>query len=91
MTTAAVSSVLASTCCLLPLAFVSLGLTGAWLARLRILQPYSPILIGISLVALLAAAHNGIPRRPIYRAAYGVIAALTLILILMPVIAPWFY
>jgi mercuric ion transport protein len=91
LTTAAVSSVLASSCCLLPLAFVSLGLTGAWLGRLRVLQPYSPILTGISLVGLLAAAYNGIPKRPIHRAAFGVIAALTLILLLTPVIAPWFY
>lgn len=88
---AAIASALASSCCLLPLAFVSLGLTGAWLGRLRVLQPYSPILIGISLVALLAAAYNGIPKRPIYRAAFAGIAALTLTLLLLPVIAPWFY
>jgi hypothetical protein len=42
-------------------------------------------------VALLAAAYNGIPKRPVYRAAFGVIAALTLILLLMPVVAPWLY
>jgi mercuric ion transport protein len=91
LTTAGISSALASSCCLLQLAFVSLGLTGAWLGRLRVLQPYSPFLVGISLVALIVAAYNGIPRRPIYRAAFGVIAALTLILLLMPVVAPWFY
>ena len=61
------------------------------MGRLRVLQPYSPILICISLVALLAAAYNGIPNRPIHRAAFAVIAALTLILLLMPVVAPWFY
>ena len=88
---AGISSALASSCCLLPLAFVSLGLSGAWLGRLRVLQPYSPILQGISLAALLVAAYTGIPKRPIYRAAFGVIGALTLILLLMPVIAPWFY
>ena len=88
---AGISSALASSCCLLPLAFVSLGLTGAWLGRLRVLQPYSPLLISISLAALLIAVYNGIPKRRIYRAAFGVIAALTLILLLMPVIAPWFY
>ncbi len=91
LATAGISSALASSCCLLPLALVSLGLTGAWLGRLRVLQPYSPILISISLAALLIAAYNGIPKRPIYRAAFGVIAALTLILLLLPVIAPWFY
>jgi mercuric ion transport protein len=91
LTTAAIGSALASSCCLLPLALVSIGLTGAWLGRLRLLQPYSPFLLGISLAALIAAAYNGIPKRPMYRAAYGAIAALTLILLLMPVIAPWLY
>jgi mercuric ion transport protein len=91
LATAGIGSALASGCCLLPLAFVSLGLTGAWLGRLRVLQPYSPILLGISLAALIVAVYNGIPKSPIYRAAFGVIAGLTLILLLMPVIAPWFY
>jgi mercuric ion transport protein len=91
LTAAAIASALASSCCLLPLAFVSLGLTGAWLGRLRMLAPYSPILIGISVVALLAAAYKGVPKRPLYSSAFSVIAALTLILLLLPVIAPWFY
>jgi len=50
---------LASSCCLLPLAFVSIGLTGAWLGRLRVLQPFSSILVGISLAALVAAVYTG--------------------------------
>jgi mercuric ion transport protein len=91
LATAGIGSVLASSCCLLPLVLVSIGLTGAWMGRLRALQPFSPILVGISLAALLAAAYNGIPKHPIYRAAYGAISALTLILLLQPVIAPWFY
>src|SRR5262245_16723801 len=91
LATAAVGSVLASSCCLLPLVFVSIGLTGAWLGRLRVLQPYSAILIGVSLAALLAAVYNGIPRRPLYRGAFWSIATLTLVLLLMPVIAPWLY
>lgn len=91
LTTAAIGTVLASSCCLLPLAFVSIGLTGAWLGRLRVLQPFSPILVGISLTALLAAVWIGIPRRPLYRGAFWAIAALMLILLLMPLIAPWLY
>ena len=91
LTTAAIGSVLASSCCLLPLVFVSIGLTGVWLGRLRALQPFSPILLSISVVALLAAIYNGIPKRPLYRGAIWAIATLTIILLLMPVIAPWFY
>jgi len=59
LTTAAIGSLLASSCCLLPLAFVSIGLTGAWLGRLRVLQPFSSILVGISLAALVAAVYTG--------------------------------
>lgn len=91
LTTAAIGSLLASSCCLLPLAFVSIGLTGAWLGRLRVLQPFSSILIGISLAALVAAVYKGIPKRPLYRGSFWAIAALTLILLLAPVIAPWLY
>src|SRR4051794_19894449 len=91
LATAAIGSFLASTCCLVPLAFASLGLTGAWLGRLRVLQPYSPILLGISLAALLAAVYSGVPRRPVYRGTFWATTTLTLTLLLMPMIAPWFY
>ena len=97
LTTAAIGSILASSCCALPLLLVSVGLTGAWLGHLRVLQPYSPVLLAISVTALLAAGYRiffsrmRMRMRPLYRAAFWIIAALTLILLLMPVIAPWFY
>jgi mercuric ion transport protein len=104
LATAAVASLLASTCCLLPLALVSAGLTGAWLANLRALQPYSPVLIGIAIAALAFAGRSLFRSRSIllcridggakprlYKATFWLVAALTLILLVMPVVAPWFY
>ena len=100
LTTAAVASLLASGCCLLPLLLVSVGFSGAWLGNLRILQPYSPILAGIAVVALAFAGRSlrrsscrvsSAPSRSLYRGSFWLIAALTLILLVTPLVAPWFY
>jgi len=42
----------ASSCCLLPLVLVSLGVGGAWFARLTALAPYQPIFLAFTLSAL---------------------------------------
>jgi mercuric ion transport protein len=39
----------ASLCCVAPLLFVSLGLGGAWLANLTVLEPVRPIFIMLTL------------------------------------------
>lgn len=41
----------ASTCCVLPLALVSVGLGGAWVAQLRALERFAPIFIGLAVAA----------------------------------------
>src|SRR5437667_12412 len=46
------AAILASTCCLGPLVLVTLGVSGAWIGNLTVLEPYRPILIGAALVAL---------------------------------------
>ena len=101
LATAAAASLLASSCCLLPLLLVSVGLSGAWLGDLRILQPYSPILTGVAVVALVVAGQSlrrpascrvgGPASRSFYRVSFWLIAALTLILLVTPLVAPWFY
>jgi mercuric ion transport protein len=45
------AAILASTCCLGPLVLVSLGISGAWIANLTVLEPYRPIFIGAALIA----------------------------------------
>ena len=42
----------AASCCVLPLAFTLLGISGAWMANLRALSPYQPYLIGLAVLAL---------------------------------------
>src|SRR5258708_8328847 len=44
-----VAAILASTCCLGPLVLVALGLSGAWIGNLTLLEPYRPFFIGVVL------------------------------------------
>ena len=46
---------LASICCLGPLVLVAIGVSGAWIGNLTVLEPYRPIFIGTALVALFFA------------------------------------
>lgn len=41
-------AIAASTCCILPLALVSLGISGAWIGQLTALSPYQPVFIAIT-------------------------------------------
>ncbi|HEX4928829.1 MAG TPA: mercuric transporter MerT family protein [Burkholderiales bacterium] len=47
----AASALGASTCCVLPFALVSMGLGGAWIARLRALERFQWIFIALAVVA----------------------------------------
>jgi mercuric ion transport protein len=99
---AAIAALLASSCCLVPLVLVSIGLSGAWLSNLRTLQPYSPIFVGIAIGGLALAARSlfrapascrldgGLPRS-FQKSLFWAIAVLTLLLLVVPVVAPWFY
>ncbi len=42
-------AIAASSCCVLPLMFVSLGVSGAWIGNLTALAPYQPIFIVLTL------------------------------------------
>ena len=65
LATGGVAALLAGACCFGPLVLVSVGLGGAWLANLRLLEPYRPWFIGIALAAL------GFAWWRIYRPAVG--------------------
>jgi mercuric ion transport protein len=105
LTLAAVTSLLASMCCVLPLVLVLLGFSGAWMIHMRAIRPYSSVLIAISTLALVyawkpvfcSAARCGTsglvgarPRR-VLRVVFVVISAFTATLLLVPLIAPLFY
>jgi len=52
-----------SSCCILPLVFFSLGVTGAWIGNLTALYPYKPIFFVIT-AAFLAGGFYKIYRKP---------------------------
>lgn len=43
-------AVLASSCCIVPLLLVTLGVSGAWIGNLTALEPYKPWFAGVALV-----------------------------------------
>jgi mercuric ion transport protein len=49
-----VGAILAASCCIVPLVLISLGVTGAWIGNLRVLEPYKPIFILITFGFLAA-------------------------------------
>ena len=58
-----VAGLLASVCCVGPLALVMVGISGAWISNLTLLQPYRWVFIGIALV-FIALAWRRIYRAP---------------------------
>ncbi len=53
----------ASSCCVLPLVFFTLGISGAWIGNLTALAPYQPFFVAAALV-LLALGLVRVYRRP---------------------------
>lgn len=45
-------AIVASSCCILPLVLTVFGVSGAWIANLRALAPYQPIVIAMTAAAL---------------------------------------
>ncbi|GMV60524.1 MAG: hypothetical protein AMXMBFR72_36120 [Betaproteobacteria bacterium] len=101
-----VAALLASVCCLGPLALVLLGVSGAWIGNLTALQPYSPYFASAALVALAFAGRQmfrpaaackpcEVCAVPAGRRAYGVlfwiVAALIALALTFPYYAPLFY
>lgn len=46
----AIGAILASTCCIAPLALLMLGVSGAWIGNLTALEPYKPYFAAAALV-----------------------------------------
>lgn len=99
-----IAAILASTCCLGPLVLITLGFSGAWIGNLMMLEPYRPIFIDITLVALFFAWRRiwrpacmpgdicAIPQvKHTYKYLFAVVSILVLIALIFPYIAPWFY
>jgi len=100
------SATLASTCCLGPLVLITLGVSGAWISNLTLLEPYQPLFIGAAVVALFFAyrriwrpatdcAPGQVCALPSvnrsYRVLFWIVVALVVVALGFPLIAPWFY
>jgi mercuric ion transport protein len=54
---ALVSSIVASTCCVIPLILVLVGITGAWMVNLTALKPLTPVFTIIAIAAIVWAGY----------------------------------
>jgi len=102
---AVVASLLASTCCVLPLVLVLVGITGAWMSTLVAMKPVTPYAIAITVAALgwsgwllfkPAAAcdiedGNCATTRPAMRRLFVACAVFIALLLSFPLFAPLFY
>jgi len=59
----AISALGASACCMLPLVLVAIGFGGAWIARLRELERFYPIFVGLAIAAFAYAFYRLYLRR----------------------------
>lgn len=106
LTVGGIAALLVGACCVAPLVFVSIGLGGAWLANLQMLEPYRPLFIGVALLALAFAWRRiyrpvaeckpgevcAVPQvRRGYKVGFWVVAAVLLVMLASPYIAPLFY
>lgn len=106
LATGGVAALLASACCLGPLLLVSLGLSGAWMGQLQVLEPFRPYTIGIALIALFFAYRRifrpqaacapgdvcAVPaNRTIYKTIFWCVAVLVLVAIAYPYIVPYLF
>ena len=100
------AAILASTCCLGPLVLVALGVSGAWIGNLTLLEPYRPVFIGAAVVALFFAGQRifrpaaackpgevcAIPQvRTAYKLIFWIVVALVLTALGFPYVLPLFY
>lgn len=100
------AAILASACCLGPLLLVSVGLGGAWMSRLQVLEPFRPLTIAIAVIALVIAYRRifrpeiacepgevcAMPRaRTVYKVLFWIVAALVLVAIAYPYFVPYLY
>lgn len=52
-TGAVLGGIAALSCCVMPLAFVVVGVSGAWIANLTALSPYQPVFIALAVGSIL--------------------------------------
>jgi mercuric ion transport protein len=106
LVTGGLAAILASACCSGPLLLVSVGLGGAWVSNLQVLEPLKPVFIGVALIAIIFAylrifrsATDCIPgeicalpqTRLTYKLIFGIVIVLILLTLSLPYFAHYFY
>ena len=101
-----ISALLASACCLGPLVLIMLGISGAWIGSLTLLEPYQPWFMAAAAIALVVARRRiwrpavacdvgQVCERPMVNRSYKVLFLLVVLLLgislAFPWIAHWFY
>jgi mercuric ion transport protein len=101
-----IAAVLASSCCLGPLLLVTLGISGAWIGNLSLLEPYRPLFIGAAVVALFFAGRSifrsadackpgdgcALPTtRRAHKVLFGIASSLVAVALVYPYVARLFY
>lgn len=101
-----IAAMLASACCLGPLVLLTLGVSGAWIANLTLLEPLQPWFLGAAVVALFFAYRRifrpaadckpgeicaAPSTRRVYKVTFWVVAALAVAGFGFPYVAPLFY
>jgi mercuric ion transport protein len=103
---AVVSSIVASTCCVIPLVLVLMGITGAWMVTLTSLQYLTPVFVVVTLATFgwagylvfrpvaacdIGQAETCEKNRRIMRRVYVAGAVFIGLLLSFPLMAPLFY
>ena len=63
MTGSLIGAMLASSCCIAPLVFLTLGVSGAWISNLTALAPYQPLFLLVTF-GFLGAGFWKVYRKP---------------------------
>lgn len=58
-----IGAILASACCVVPLALVTLGVSGAWIGNLTVLEPYKPY-VAVATMAIIGLGFWHVYFRP---------------------------
>jgi len=105
ITVGVLAAIGASICCVGPLALLGLGIGGAWIGNLTALEPYRPILIGVTILffalafrKLYLVPQSCAPGTPCadpavirrQRAIFWGVSALGIGLLAVPPLAPFF-
>jgi len=106
LATGGLAAILASACCIGPLLLVSIGLGGAWISNLQVLEPFKPIFLGVALLAMIFAYRKifrsaaecrpgeicALPQTQYtYKIIFWLVIALILVAFAFPYVAHYFY